>query len=109
MADALHPSKAKLLDAALEVIRAKGYTATRLEDICGAAGVTNGSFFHHFKSKEELAVAAADYVSATTGEPFAQAPYHPHADPPDPVLGYLDFRTVLLTGPVPEFTFLVGP
>src|SRR3546814_231526 len=108
MADALHPSKAKLLDAALAVIRAKGYTATRLEDICGAAGVTKGSFFHHFKSKEELAVAAADYWSATTGELFAQAPYHRHADPLDRVLGYLDFRKVLLKGTVPEFPCLVG-
>ncbi len=108
MTDALHPSKAKLLEAALKVIRAKGYTATRIEDICSAAGVTKGSFFHHFKSKEELAVAAADYWSATTGELFAHAPYHQHADPLDRVLGYVDFRKALLRGTVPEFTCLVG-
>lgn len=108
MSDALHPSKAKLLDAALKVIRAKGYTATRIEDVCEAAGVTKGSFFHHFRSKEELAVAAADYWSATTGELFAQAPYHQHADPLDRVLGYVDFRKALLAGTLPEFTCLVG-
>jgi len=45
-----HDSKTKLLNAALHVIRAKGYTATRVEDICEAAGVTKGSFFHHFKT-----------------------------------------------------------
>ncbi len=108
MAAALHPSKAKLLDAALKVIRTKGYTATRIEDVCDAAGVTKGSFFHHFRSKEELAVAATDYWSAITGELFARAPYHRHADPLDRVLGYLDFRKALLEGTVPEFTCLVG-
>lgn len=101
-------SKTRLLEAALRVIRAKGYTATRIEDICAAAGLTKGSFFHHFKSKEELAVAAADYWSATTDALFAAAPYHRHPDPLDRVLGYVDFRKAILQGEVPEFTCLVG-
>ena len=61
MVEARHESKTKLLDAALGVIRAKGYSATRIEDICEAAGLTKGSFFHHFKGKEELALAAAEH------------------------------------------------
>ncbi|MFC4272682.1 TetR family transcriptional regulator [Sneathiella chungangensis] len=103
-----HPSKTKLLDAALQVIRAKGYSATRIEDVCAAAGVTKGSFFHHFKSKEDLALAAADYWSSTTAELFARAPYHDHADPLDRVLAYVEFRKSLLQGTVEEFTCLVG-
>lgn len=35
-----HESKKRLLDAALQVIRAKGYTATRIEDICETTGLT---------------------------------------------------------------------
>lgn len=108
MTDNFHPSKTKLLDAALQVIRAKGYSATRIEDICAAAGVTKGSFFHHFKSKEDLALAAADYWSSTTAELFAGAPYHDHADPLDRVLAYVEFRKSLLQGTVEEFTCLVG-
>jgi TetR/AcrR family transcriptional regulator, transcriptional repressor for nem operon len=103
-----HPSKARLLEAALQVIRAKGYSATRIEDVCAAAGLTKGSFFHHFKSKEDLAVAAASYWSAMTGELFATAPYHGHADPLDRVLAYVDFRKELLRGDIAEFTCLVG-
>lgn len=101
-------AKTKLLNAALSVIRTKGYAATTVDELCAAAGVTKGAFFHHFKSKEELGVAAADYWSETTGALFAQAPYHDLADPLDRVLGYVAFRKALLQGGVPEFTCLVG-
>jgi TetR/AcrR family transcriptional repressor of nem operon len=107
-AESRHESKVKLLDAALEVIRAKGYAATRVEDICEAAGLTKGSFFHHFKSKEDLAIAAAQHWSAVTGGLFVTAPYHDHADPVDRLLAYLDFRKALLRGAMPEFTCLAG-
>jgi TetR/AcrR family transcriptional repressor of nem operon len=102
------PAKRKLLDAALAVIREKGYVATTVDDLCARAGVAKGSFFHHFDGKEALGVAAANYWSETTGELFAQADYHAHKDPLDRVLGYIDFRRALLKGAVPEFTCVVG-
>jgi AcrR family transcriptional regulator len=43
-----------LLVAALTVFSQKGYTATRLEDVAHAAGVTRGAIYHHFGSKAEL-------------------------------------------------------
>ena len=101
-------AKTKLLNAALMVVRTKGYSATTVDDLCAAAGVTKGAFFHHFASKEDLAVAAANYWSEITGALFASAPYHIHKDPLDRVLGYIDFRGALLLGEVPEFTCLVG-
>jgi len=106
--EARHESKTKLLNAALTVIRAKGYTATRVEDLCEAAGLTKGSFFHHFDSKEALALAAADYWNEGTGALFASAPYHALADPLERLLAYLDFRKGLLTGELADFTCLVG-
>jgi TetR/AcrR family transcriptional repressor of nem operon len=101
-------AKNKILDAALMVIRAKGYAAATVDDLCAASDVTKGAFFHHFKSKDDLAVAAAEHWSKVTGELFEAAPYHGHADPLERVLGYLDFRKQLLTGKVAEFTCLVG-
>jgi TetR/AcrR family transcriptional regulator, transcriptional repressor for nem operon len=103
-----HESKTRLLNAALHVIRAKGYSATRVEDICEAAGLTKGSFFHHFDSKEALALAAAEYWIEGTGELFASAPYHEPADPLDRLLAYIDFRKTLLMGDLSDFTCLVG-
>lgn len=109
----MHPparpsARTKILHAARDVIRTKGYAATSIDELCAAAGVTKGAFFHHFKSKDDLAVAAADFWSETTGDFFAAAPYHAHADPLDRVLGYIDFRKAILAGTVPEFTCLAG-
>lgn len=103
-----HESKRKLLESALHLIRSKGYTATRVEDVCEAAGLTKGSFFHHFKSKEELALAAAEYWNLMTGQLFRGAEYHALADPVDRLLAYVDLRKALLKGELPEFTCLVG-
>ena len=103
-----HESKTKLLDAALHVIRAKGYAATTIDDICRQAGVTKGSFFHHFKSKDELALAAASYWGTMTGGFFAAAPYHKLKDPLDRLLGYVDFRAEILQGDLPDYTCLLG-
>jgi TetR/AcrR family transcriptional repressor of nem operon len=79
-----------------------------VEDICEAAGLTKGSFFHHFDSKEALALAAADYWIEGTGALFAAAPYHQVADPFERLLAYVDLRKALLMGELPEFTCLVG-
>ncbi len=101
-------ARTRLLDAAVRLVRQKGFAATTVDDLCAAAGVTKGAFFHHFPSKDALGEAAADYWSATTGALFASAPYHAHADPLDRVLAYLAFRRDLLAGDVSEFTCLVG-
>jgi TetR/AcrR family transcriptional repressor of nem operon len=103
-----HQSKTKLLDAALHVIRTKGYAATTVEDICQAAAVTKGSFFHHFKSKDELALAAVTHWGTMTDGFFAAAPYHQPEDPLDRLLGYVDFRIAILQGELPDYTCLLG-
>lgn len=101
-------ARGKLLEASLAVIRGKGYSATTVDDICQAAGVTKGAFFHHFKTKEDLAIAAADHWSTMTGALFDAAPYRALPDPLDRLLGYVDFRKAILRGELPEYTCLVG-
>lgn len=104
----LHESKARLLDAALHVIRAKGYEATTVDDICAEAGLTKGSFFHHFKGKEELAVAAAAHFGAMADGVFGTAPYQAETDPLKRVLGYVEFRAGMMRGDIADFTCLLG-
>jgi TetR/AcrR family transcriptional repressor of nem operon len=108
MATVQHDSKTKLINAAFDVIRAKGYAATTVDDICHRAGVTKGSFFHHFKSKDELALDAVAQWGTTTDGIFALAPYHQAEDPLDRVLGYIDFRGEMLVGELADYTCLAG-
>lgn len=51
-------TKDKLLDAAIKLMRARGFNGTSVDNICAEAGVTKGSFFHYFRSKDEIAEAA---------------------------------------------------
>jgi TetR/AcrR family transcriptional repressor of nem operon len=101
-------ARQELLNAALGLIREQGYASTSVDELCAQAGVTKGAFFHHFKSKEALAVAAANHWSEITSAFFKAAPYHQHSDPLDRVLGYLDFRKAILNGDIAEYTCLVG-
>ncbi len=48
-----------LMDAAVAVIRQKGFCATSVDDLCKHAGVTKAAFIHHSESKQALGEAAA--------------------------------------------------
>lgn len=70
--------------------------------------MTKGAFFHHFPSKEALAVALIDNWTETTGAMFAAHPYNQQSDPLDRVFGYLDLRREILGQPVAEFSCVAG-
>jgi TetR/AcrR family transcriptional repressor of nem operon len=106
--DAKPSGKTKLLDAALRVIRTKGYGAATVDDMCGAAGVSKGSFFHYFPDKEALAVAAAEHFSSGAAGFFSGAPYRHASDPRERVLQYVDLRAAMLRGDFADFTCLLG-
>lgn len=97
-----------LMEAAFGLVRVKGLAATSVDEICAAAGVSKGAFFHHFKSKDELAAEAAYHWSAVTEPFFAAADYHAPADPLERVLGYIELRRAMTEGEIAEFTCFVG-
>ena len=101
-------ARTRLLEAARTIIRTKGFASTSVDDLCKAAAVTKGAFFHSFGSKDALGVAAAEFWAETTSDLFAAAPYHRPADPLDRVLAYVAFRKAIITGDLAEFTCLLG-
>ncbi len=101
-------ARARLIEAARSLVRHKGFAATSVDDLCTAAGVTKGAFFHHFPSKEALGVALIDDWTVTTGAMFAGHPYNSLPDPLDRVFAYLDLRRAILGQPIPEFSCVAG-
>lgn len=92
----------------MRMMRLKGYAATTVDDICRESGLTKGSFFHHFASKEDLGIAATAHFAATAEPLFASASYHAFADPVDRLTGYVDFRIAILRGEICDISCLLG-
>jgi TetR/AcrR family transcriptional repressor of nem operon len=84
-------TKRRLVNAGINLMRVRGFNATSLDDICQAAGVTKGGFFHYFKNKDEVAKAAVIEFAEERARIFREAPFRRLADPLDRVLGRLDF------------------
>ena len=47
-------TKDKIFRAAKHILQKKGYDQLSIKNICEEAGVSNGSFYHHFKTKDDL-------------------------------------------------------
>jgi AcrR family transcriptional regulator len=53
-------TRAKLLEAARELIREKGYARTTLQDVAQRAGMTSGAIYGNFKNRDELFISLAE-------------------------------------------------
>lgn len=84
-------TKRKLLDATVSLMCRKGYNGTSVDDICAAASVTKGAFFHYFKSKEGIATAALERFALDQEQRVKEAPFCKLSDPLERVYGRLDF------------------
>lgn len=57
-------TRSKIVNEAASLFHHKGYTATGLDELLKNAGVTKGAFYHHFKSKKDVALAVINEVVA---------------------------------------------
>lgn len=61
-------TRQRLIGAMRGLVLRKGFNAAGVDQVCAAAGVTKGAFFHHFKSKEDLGRAVlADWAAFGMG------------------------------------------
>ena len=102
-------ARAALIDAAHALVRRQGWSATSVDQLCAAAGVTKGAFFHHFASKEALGVAAAaQWTERARGHIFEAPHLLAVADPLERVIAHIDLRLAMLEGPVEDYSCFVG-
>ncbi|MBI3605594.1 MAG: TetR/AcrR family transcriptional regulator [Nitrospirae bacterium] len=102
------PTKEKLLEMARQLMQTQGYSATSVDQICEAAGLTKGSFFHYFKSKEKLGKAVLDYYVLSSYQMILEAPFFKKKDPLHRLYGYLDFMVERFKDPANESNCLLG-
>jgi TetR/AcrR family transcriptional repressor of nem operon len=54
-------TKNRILQVGAEIIHLKGFNHTGIKEILDAAGVPKGSFYNHFRSKEDFGLQIIDY------------------------------------------------
>ncbi len=102
------PAKEKFLDTALRLMLVKGYTATTVDEICAEAGLTKGSFFHYFKSKEDLGKAVLDRYVSKAYKDEQDAGLFDEPDPLKKIYGYLDYIVSMNKSPGHQIGCLLG-
>src|SRR3954451_5168651 len=66
-------TRARLVDAATTVFAEHGYNSARISDMVRLAGISQGNFYRHFQSKDEILLAVLegpldDLKRATSGQ-----------------------------------------
>ena len=97
-----------LLDAAQALILSKGFPATRVDEICAAAQVTKGSFYHHFESKDDLAAALIEHYFNRLTTTLCAGAWQAKEDPVERVAAFLDHTIKVLKGPLLRQGCLLG-
>ena len=57
-------TRCDILSAAMKIFAHKGYYFTSINDIISAVNITKGAFYHHWASKEELAIEVLEFCTA---------------------------------------------
>ena len=107
-AQAYSPTKEKLLEAAQQLMLAKGFAATTVDEICEAAGFTKGSFFHYFTSKEQLGKAVLDRFFLAMVQKVQKGSFHGKSDPLQHIYDYVDCFSDLTKDPLLANGCLLG-
>ena len=66
-------TKARIIRQAAELFNQKGYAGSSIADVMQATGLKKGGIYNHFKSKDELALAAFDYAVSLMSQEIWQA------------------------------------
>jgi TetR/AcrR family transcriptional regulator, transcriptional repressor for nem operon len=56
----IHETKLRLLEAGLGMLLERGYSGMGVQDLLDQTGIPKGSFYHHFESKQDMALQAVD-------------------------------------------------
>src|ERR1700757_4367259 len=82
-------SKERILTGAKELFLARGYAATTVDAICEKVGLTKGSVYYFFDSKEDLGLAVLRWTLRRSMEMLGSGPYVRILDPVEKAFAFL--------------------
>jgi AcrR family transcriptional regulator len=91
--------RTRLLDATIECLVTYGYAGTTTPRVAERAGVTRGAQIHHFRSKEDLVVAAIEHLAQQRVQ-AAMREFGRVEASSDPISTVLDFLWEAHQGPM---------
>lgn len=97
-----------LIGVGTDLMRRSGYVATTVDEICTAAGLTKGAFFHHFPTKEALAEACLRNWQEQMAGLHRSAAYQAIIDPTEKALASIDFMIEIFANPDVQKSCLAG-
>ena len=86
----LTKTQENILKAARDLILSKGYPATTIDQIVESAGVSKGSFYHAFPSKEEMGISLLEWYQLSGVSKVMAGPFAKMKDPKKRMFGFLD-------------------
>ena len=84
------PTRKRILEVAENLILSRGYPSTTIDEICDTAGVSKGSFYHYFDSKEHLGLAVLEAYYARGIARLMDGPFREEREPVRRCLALLD-------------------
>lgn len=84
-------ARERILDAAQQLVMARGFSATTLDAILETAGASKGAFFHHFASKADLGRELVERYARADGELLERLMATAESRSPDPAEQLIEF------------------
>jgi TetR/AcrR family transcriptional repressor of nem operon len=94
-------TRERLVRAGIGLALDKGFADTTIDEVCSAAALSKGAFFHYFRNKEALGHAELERWIADSARDYGAAPFLGITDPLERLYAYVDFtieRTI--SGPL---------
>ncbi|HCS59465.1 MAG TPA: TetR family transcriptional regulator [Gordonia polyisoprenivorans] len=100
----------RVLDSATELFSSRGFADVSLDDVAGAAGVTRGAVYHHYRNKAGLFGAVAARLQVRVADAVVQAAQAAGADPGDQLrVGSHAFLDAITSGTAVRILLIDAP
>ena len=100
-AERLEQTRVRLLDAVIESLAQVGYAATSTTEVARRSGLTRGAQLHHFGTKDQMMIAAAEHLNAGTNTAEIVAALDENVDEAHRVRSALALLAEIASGPQP--------